>query len=239
MRYSDDRHHLTVEIVGKNCEIPADERERMQSSLVSLGELVQDLPGAELQVQVIFHPHTAMYHVEFKLQLPGEPLFADKNDVYLDTAFQHCLEDMRGQVPGYQRRLAPGVVEASRRRLALNRDVVPEDLDGGRLAQAVHNGDFRNFRAALAGYDDWLNKRIGRWVQRYPEVEARIGRGLLLSDIAEEIYLNAYDHFSERPADVRLSDWLEALIDPSLKTLLRHPDEEMENIRIARTVSSE
>jgi hypothetical protein len=58
----------------------------------------------------------------------------------------------------------------------------------------------------------------------------------LLGDLVEEVYLNAFERFAERPTDVPLSGWLEGLIDPSLKALLRHPDEEHENASLARTV---
>jgi len=46
---------------------------------------------------------------------------------------------------------------------------------------------------------------------------------LLIGDLVEEVYLNAFERFAQRSAEVSLSDWLEALIDPSLKLLLRHP----------------
>jgi len=114
--------------------------------------------------------------------------------------------------------------------------VAPEDPEAGPLAEAVRRGDYRAFRTALAGYEEWLGKRGGGWGQRYPEAQAQIGRGLLLGDLVEEVYLNAFERFAQRPTDVRLSEWLEDLLDPSLKALLRHPDEESDNASLARTV---
>ena len=78
--------------------------------------------------------------------------------------------------------------------------------------------------------------RVGRWVQRDPHAEAQVGRRLLLGDVVEEVYLNAFERFTQRPTGIRLSDWFESLIDRSLKALLRHPDEEHENASLARTV---
>jgi hypothetical protein len=114
--------------------------------------------------------------------------------------------------------------------------VAPEDPDAGPLGEAVRAGDYRPFRLALAGYEEWLRNRVGRWVQRFPEAEARVGRRLRIGDLVEQVYLNAFESFLERPTDLRLSDWLERLIDPSLKALLRHPDEEGENASLARTL---
>src|SRR5262249_29491830 len=128
--------------------------------------------------------------------------------------------------------------EARARRLAtLDQDVIaPEGPDQGPVAEAVHAGDYRAFRSALSGYEDWLRLRIGPWAQRYPEADAHIGGRLLLGDLVEEVYLNAFEGYPRRPTTVRFSEWLEGLIDPSLKALLRHPDEERENISLARTV---
>jgi hypothetical protein len=36
--------------------------------------------------------------------------------------------------------------------------------------------------------------------------------------------------------NVPLSQWLESLIDPSLKALLQHPERESENAALARTL---
>ena len=75
---------------------------------------------------------------------------------------------------------------------------------------------------------------VGSWKCRW--VQARLGGDLLLGDIIEEVYLNAFEHFTWRPAAVRLSEWLEGLIDPSISSLLRHPAEEAEAASLARTV---
>jgi hypothetical protein len=127
--------------------------------------------------------------------------------------------------------------EKAERLLTLERDIVaPEDPAEGPVGAAARAGDYRAFRFKLAGYEEWLRKRVGRWVQRYPEAEARVGRKLRLGDLVEEVYLNAFERYTQRPTAVRVVDWLDSLIDPSLKALLRHPDEESENASLARTL---
>ena len=116
--------------------------------------------------------------------------------------------------------------------------VYPEQIDRNLtwpLGTAARAGDYRAFRIGLAGYEEWLRRRVGRWVQRYPDAEARIGNGLRIGDLVEEVYLNAFEGFTRRPTDIRLSDWLDRLIDPSLKLMLRDPDGEKENASLART----
>jgi hypothetical protein len=54
--------------------------------------------------------------------------------------------------------------------------------------------------------------------------------------MVEEVYLHAFEHYPRRPTQVPFHQWLEDLMDPSLKALLRHPDQERENASLARTL---
>jgi hypothetical protein len=238
MRYLDDRNHLRVEIHTKECAIPADELVRMQSLLMTtLGAAVKDFPESELLIKIIFHSRSDAYHVQLKLKLPGKTLATSEEDTYLDAAFQRGSRKLVRRVEEYQELPDLRATEVAGHRKALDQDVVaPEDPSAGPLAEVVRKGDYRAFRAALAGYEEWLRHRVGRWVQRYPEAEARVGGELLLGDLVEEVYLSAFERFPKRPTTVRFSEWLDSLIDPSLKALLRHPDEERENASMVRTV---
>ncbi len=237
MRYRDERYHWQVEFETRECTIPADELTRMQQSLAPLGEAVADLPSSELQIKVIHHPRSATYHVEARLKLPGQTLFAGDRDTYLDTAFQRCIPRLIQRVAAYQQYPNRRTTAVAERLTALERDVVaPEDPDAGPLAAAVEAGDYLRFRTALVGYEDWLRKRVGRWIQRYPEAEVLVGNGLALGDLVEEVYLNAFEQFSRRSTEVPFREWLDGLIAPSLKVLLRHPDEERENASLVRSL---
>jgi hypothetical protein len=235
MRMLDD--HLRVEIQTKGCDIPADERARLQTSLAALAEAVRDFPNPTLWINMIYHPHSEVYHVEFKLQLPGRTLFTGEKDPYLDSALQRSVRKIIRKTEAYKEHPNREAVATAERRDALNREVIaPEDPDAGRLAEAIEAGDYRAFRTALSGYEEWLRKRVGRLVQRRPEAQARLGGELRLGDIVEEVYLNAFEQFRQRPTAVRLSAWLEGLIDPSISALLRHPEEEAEAASLARTL---
>lgn len=237
MQYDDDRNHLHVAITAKDFAIPADELTRMQRALEPVGEAVCDYPHADLWITAIRHARSASYHVEAKLKVPGATLLTGDHDAYLDSAFQRCLRKLLRKLEGYKDRPDRAAAEAVGRRAALgNEAVAPEPPETGPLGRAVQAGDYRAFRSALVGYEDWLRRRVGRWVQRYPAAQARVGDGLFLGDLVEEVYLNAFERYGQRPTDVRFSDWLEGLIDPSLKEMLRHPDEEHENASLARTL---
>ena len=116
--------------------------------------------------------------------------------------------------------------------------IAPEDAeaDAGVLGEAVRARNYQAFRAALAGHEEWLRKRVGRWIQRYPDAEAKLGRGLAIGDVLEAVFLSAFEQYADRPTAVAFHEWLDDLIDPSLKALLKHPDQESENASFARTV---
>lgn len=88
------------------------------------------------------------------------------------------------------------------------------------------------FRKATFPFEESLRKRVGR----YPEVQEKIGTDLSIADVVEAVFLNAFEKYDERPQDIRFGQWLESLIDGSLKELLQNPDEMQENISFARTL---
>jgi hypothetical protein len=237
MQYTDDRNRLRVQINAKECQIPQDELARLQGFLGELGESVRDLPGSDLTLNVIRHPRSGAYHVEARLRVPGRALFSGDQDDYLDSALQRCLRKLVQHVAAHKASPDRAAEERARRREALaNNIVAPEIPADGALGRAVAAGDYRGFRTALSGHEEWIRKRVGRWIQRYPQAEARVGDGLLIGDLVEEVYLNAFERFAGWPQEVPLRDWLDGLIDPSLKMLLKRPDEEKENASLARTL---
>jgi hypothetical protein len=236
MRYIDDRTRLRVEIQSQECTIPQDELARMQASLTSVGEVVQDFPNSELWVKIIRHPRQD-FHVDARLKLPGRTLSSGDRDLYLDSAFQRCVRKLTFKAEEYVRNPDREAVAMAATLESLDRDaMMPEERDAGPLGEAYRGGDYRAFRIALSDYEEWVRKRVGRWLQRFPEAQARVGDGLRIGDVVEEVFLNAFERFGRRPVEVPLNQWLDELIDPSVKTVLRHPDDVGENASMARTV---
>jgi hypothetical protein len=229
--------HLRVEITTKGCEVPPDERARLQSSLAALAGSINGFPDPSLTGRVVFHPRSEQYNVKFKLKLPGRTLFIRDEDPYLDLALQRSLLKLTQKAEAYKEHPDPQAVTVAERRATLDNDVVaPEDPEVGPLAAAAAAGEYRPFRTALAVYEEWLRKRVGRLVLRHPEAEARVGKELRLGDVVEEVYLIAFEGFTTRPTNVRLSQWLEGLIEPSLRALMDHSEEEEMAASLARTV---
>ena len=228
---------LRFEVTTKGCEIPPEQRARVQPWLAELGDRVRDFPNAALEVRGIRYPQSEVYHTEFRLNLPGRSLITGEEDPYLDSALQRGFAKLTRKAEAYRDGPDREAAAAAERRAALARDMVaPEAPDAGPIGEAAAAGDYRTFRTALAGYEEWLRNRIGRLIQRNPEAQARVGTGLLIGDVVEEVYLNAFERFTRRPTAVRLGAWLEGLIEPSIRALLRHPEEERAAAGFARTV---
>ena len=237
MQYTDHHHHLRVEFQTRECQIPSDELTRMERSLTPLAEAVQDFASAELRFTITYHPRIPAYHVEARLKLPGRTLFTGSQDTYLDSAFQRCVNKIARRAEAYREHPDREAGEVAQDEAALDRDIVaPEDPGAGPLGEAVRAGSFRAFRNLLSGYEEWLRKRVGRWVQRHPEAQARGGKDLRLGDLVEEVFLNAFEHYAGRPTEVPLHEWLNGLLEPSLQLFLRHPDQERENASLARSL---
>src|SRR5262249_23927697 len=154
-------------------------------------------------------------------------LFTGDWDDYLDSALCRTLRKLRHKAAAYRADADHAAGEIARRVERMNRDVVaPEAPATSALGAAVAAADYLAFRGHLATYEDWLRLRIGRWLQRYPDAEAEIGRRIRIGDLVEEVLLNAFERFDGWRTEVPLHEWLDSLIDPSLKTYCQHPVEE-------------
>ncbi|MFH5804549.1 HPF/RaiA family ribosome-associated protein [Alienimonas sp. DA493] len=235
--FSDQKYNLKLELVTKNCSFGPGELEQMEEDLDALAKLTEKMPVSDLQVTIAWFEHSQEYHVKTSLITPGKTLFTGEHDSVAHPAYQKCVRKLVQKLKAYKNRME--TQDNRRARLAegsvqeVTPDVPPE-LDA--LERAIHARDYLAFRQEMAGFDGSLRDRVGRWVQRYPDLNREVGENLPVADIMEEVYLSAYDQFLERPAEMRLGDWLEGLVDPSIRNLLRHPDEEAEEISFARTL---
>jgi len=237
MAVSAKDHELRIELDTKSCQASAGEIAKMESGLAPLRDLVRDFPVKNLYVTVFYYARGKTYHVKTSLVLPGATLFTGERHDVLYSAYEQCVRKLMKKVAAYKETMG-GVPNRDKHRQGTHQDVVPsQEPDPQLLALAAAEGDYAAFRRGMDTYDEPLRKRAGRWVQRYPHVDDTIGNGLQLDDVVEEVLLMAFDRFERRPAAVPLSEWLEGLIDPSLKALTSNPEEELENIRLARSYS--
>jgi ribosome-associated translation inhibitor RaiA len=221
-----DAHHFTLR---------QSEMDKLYTDLNSLSRQVAHFPVADLRVLIEYNPRNNDYSVKLSLILPGATLVTNDHDTQVHPAFERALSALEANVQAYKDKLGQ-VPERQREEKHTVQHVEPTpDPDPRAIDDAVRNQDYPAFRTATLAYEEALRKRIGRWVERYPDVQARIDRGLKIADIVEDVFLTAFEECDRRPPDIRFGDWLAALIDPAVKALQHRGDEELENVRLAQS----
>jgi len=235
MKYSVQRHNLRIQLDAQQCDLSPAVINKLESSMNALRKQVEDFPVSDLHILVERNGRSNDYSVKTSLILPGGTMVSSEHSPQIHPAFEKCVHNLLEDVRAYKERMGL-VAERQKLEKGTRQEVAPApDPDPAALEAAVRDGDYAAFRAAAFGYEEPLRKRVGRWVERYPAVVARIDKGLKINDIVEEVFLDAFEGYGRRPTDVRFGDWLERLIDPAVKELMAHPDEELENINLART----
>jgi ribosome-associated translation inhibitor RaiA len=236
MQYSDQSYNLRIELDTKNCQLSPTEIEKVEDALDGLREAVAKFPVSDLYLTIEHHPRSGSYRVKAALQLPGRGLATGGAGEQMYPALQQCVWRLVHKLGAYIDRLE-GTEEKSKREKGTRQDVLPtSDVDTQAIDAAVQAGDYGEFRKRTFAYEEPLRKRIGRWIERFPQVEERLREHVTLEDIVEEVFLTAFDQYTTRPQAVPFGDWLENLIDPSVKLLSTASDEELDNISFARSL---
>jgi len=226
---------LRIQIDTHHCQLRSGEVDRLHRDVDGLARQVEKFPLSDLHILVEYNNRSNDYSVKTTLILDGATLVASDHDLVMHAAFLRCLDSLAENIRAYKDRLGK-VPERQRMEKGTVREVEPgPEPDPAALDSAIADGDYTAFRTAIIGYEESLRKRAGRWVERYPDVNAQIGRRLGLADIVEEVFLIAFEEYDRRPRHLRMGEWLEGLIDPSIKTLQVKGDAELENINRARS----
>jgi ribosome-associated translation inhibitor RaiA len=229
------RHKLQVHFDAHECQPTPKELAEMADHLDSLARQVGNFPVADARVLIEWNGRNNEYAVKLSLLLTGEAIITSDHDRALRAAFDRALASLEHAVRAYKDRL-DRIPERRRQETGPDLELAPATLpDAAALDAAVAAGDYPAYRAAVAPYEDALRLRVGRWVERYPAVQAMMGNGLEAVDVAEGVFLAGFEAHPHRQPDVRYGEWLESLIDPAVRAIEHNPAEEVENIRMART----
>jgi len=216
-------------------ELPDRVRQELEEDLDGLTRQVEHFPVADLHVLIEGNARSNDVSIKLTLILPGTTLVANDHDPILTAAFERCLGSLSHSVEGYKAKL-DNASERQKVEKGTAREMLPTaDIDLVSVEAAVAEGDYARFRSALLPFEDVVEARAGRWVQRFPEYEVRIGRDIKMADVVEEVFLMSFDQYPARPEGVPMGEWLERLIDPAVKALMTRTDEELENINLTRT----
>lgn len=236
MPRSKERSSLRIELDAKNCQVSAEEMRKLEANLAPLRAMTQDFPVADLYVTIYFHARSNDYHVKTSLVLTGRTLFTGEHDVQIHPAFVRCVRKLVAKMHGYLDALG-NKPELAKTQEGTRQEIEPTAIpDVEKIDAAARAGDYRAFRRAAYPYEESVRRRLGRWIKRYPELEAQLGERLSLADLVEEVFLNAFERFSSRPEQVRFGQWLEDLIDPSVRAMADDAENEEQAVSFSRTL---
>ncbi|TWT81603.1 hypothetical protein CA13_30560 [Planctomycetes bacterium CA13] len=233
MKFSNQSHALRIMLDTKDCELSSVEIEHMEEDLHTLRELVADFPVSDLHVTVVHHPRGGDYHVRTTLALPDRRIFTGDRHAKVHPAYERCLRKLVKKVRAYKHEMRIG--EDSIKQAKGTRQTVEPiaELDVSALVKTVKDDDYLEFRRKIDLFEPALSERIARWLGKYPEIQTQFEWPVSVSDIVEEVFLNAFDQFDLRSHDVSPGDWLENLIDPSVQAILQSPDDEYMRIEFS------
>jgi ribosome-associated translation inhibitor RaiA len=218
--------NLEVHIDAKECRVPDEVRARMLPRLEAIGRLSHDFGPCPLWLPIVHRPRTSVYHAQAKLKLPGETIITGEHNASIEAALERCLGKVASRIHAAKAEPNREAMDRAQREAALARDIVaPVEPDAGPLGKAVMEGDYEAFRRAFLTHEEWVRQRVGRWIQRYPDVEEQIGASLKIADLVEEVFLLAFEQYPDRPTHISFREWLEQLIDPAIKDFWRKPED--------------
>ena len=226
---------LDVDVDVQQFDMPDDERTRLQEDVARLADELLEFTASHLKLSIVYHPKQAEYHAQAWLKLPDKRFIAGRYSPWLDYSLMRCLAKLRRHVESYKEEAGPDATRQSPQRSGPNGAFVPSpEHIAEALDKAVQWQDYRLFRRALAGYEDWLRAHVASWVGRYPQMTRLLGESIDLDDIVEEVFLMAFEQFPHRPKEQTISEWIRKLIDPAVQAMWRSPDER-EAADLART----
>jgi ribosome-associated translation inhibitor RaiA len=236
MNQAQRRNDFPIQIDCHQCTVSQAEINKMRTAAASLARQVGHFPIASLHVLIARNARSNDFSVKTDLFLSGGTLVSGEHDPLPYTAFERCLDKLTDELKAYKDRLGR-VPERQKVEKATRQPVQPSALpDQAAIDAAVRDGDYAAFRVAAFPFEEPVRRRVGRWVERYPEMDAQIGKRLQIADIVEGVFLDAFENHATRPKTDSFGEWLERLMDRAVRELLKKPDAELENIRLARTV---
>lgn len=232
---TDARNVMRVIFDSHHCTLTDAETEKMREGIDSLARKVENFPLSDVRILVERNERSNDFSVKVTLILDGATLVTNDHDTAMHAAFERCLDALTENIQAYKARLSQ-VPERQKQQKGTHQDLEPTVNPDPEVLENAHlTGDYGAFRMALVGYEEPIRKRMGRWVERYPDMNAQIGKGLEIADLVEEVYLTAFEEYGHRPPGIRLGEWLDSLIDPAIRNVQARPDEELENISLARS----
>jgi len=236
MRYYEKAFNLRIDLDTKEFELSEAELEKLQRGIDPIRKPVATFPVSDLYITIFHHPRSGRYVVKTSLVLPGDTLFSREEAADFHPAFERCIASLLRNLVALKGRLEH-LEEQSKLGQGTHHRMLPTFIpDPTAIEEAVNDGDYHAFRVATFEYEEALTQRVGRWAFRYPDLEAEVGTRIMIDDMVEAVFLDAFEQYGEKSAEVGFGQWLESMVDATVKRFLARPDEELEDVARARTL---
>lgn len=213
----------------------AEEVQHIETQIDHLRPVIADFPTQILHVNLEYNSNSAEYEVRLALVLPGRTFATGDVSEEWRNSLEKSMNKMVHRIEHYKETLS-GQPEHARMAAGTTMEVEPNRrIDGVQVREAIDSGNYSKFRTAMYPIEASLQDRIGRWVQRFPQIQAMIGDRFTISDVMEETFLMAFAKFDDWRPQMYFGQWVESLIDPAVKAIVRDPDGELEAISFQKS----
>jgi len=197
--------------------------------------LIEEFPTQILHINLEYNSNSQEYEVKLALVLPGQTFATGDVSKAWEPSLEKSVHKMIRRIEHYKSAMS-GEPEQARIAAGTTMEVEPNRrMNGKQVVTAVESGNYTEFRKAMYPIESSLRDRVGRWVQRYPQIQAKIGTRFTIADIVEETFMLAFDQYEHWPSEMFFGQWVESLIDPAMKAIARDPEGELEVISFQRT----
>ena len=211
------------------------ETQNIAAEVDRIRPLVQDFPTQILHINLKHNTNSEEYEVKLALVLPGQTFATGDVSEAWEPSLEKSVQRMIRRIEHYKSTMS-GEPEQARAAAGTAMEFEPNRrMDGPQVAAAIESGNYTEFRKAMFPTEESLRDRVGRWVQRYPQIQAKIGTRFTIADIVEETFMLAFDRYSHWQPEMFFGQWIETLIDPAMKAIAHDPEGELETISFQRT----
>ncbi len=197
--------------------------------------LVKEFPTQIVHINLEYNPNSEEYEVKLALVLPGQTFATGDVSEVWEQSLEKSVQKLIRRIEHYKSSMS-GEPEQARIAAGTTMEVEPNRrMDGKMVAAAVESGNYAEFRKGMYPIEESLRNRVGRWVQRYPQIQAKIGSQFTIADIVEETFMLAFDRYSHWHPELLFGQWIENLIDPAMKAIANDSEGELEIISFQRT----
>jgi len=232
---ADGDHSLKIDLDTQNMTLSAEEIQWLESEVGKLKPMLAHFPVQILHIDLEYNQNSLQYEGRLALVLPKQTFATAGVGRAWRGIIEHAVKRMIRRLEHYKHSLSR--IRQRQATAAGERAVVEptRQVSGAEVQEAIERDDYSGYRTAVSPFEPSLHDRVGRWVQRTPEVQAMIGDRLTIADIVEETFMLSFDQFDRWRSDQWFGQWLEELVDPAIRVLVHGSDEELQAVRFQQS----